>query len=149
MLHVALAVLHLAIAAPLAAQAPACQAITNADVAPVVGTAAAKSTPRGCSWRVDATHFVVVLDNTPRNAAMPVDAMFGASRQAAAQNGKVTDEPGLGDAAYLAVASSGLAALQVKKGGRLLQVQVLNGGAPSASTLVLLRKLAAKAVAAM
>jgi len=132
----------------LLAQSPACTAIDSKDVAPIVGTATMKANGTGCSWRADANHFVVVLDNTPKSKAMPVEAMFGAAKNAASQSGTVTDEKGLGDRAFLSIASSGLAVLQMMKGDHLLQVQLSDGTAhPSAANLALMRAIAAKAIA--
>jgi hypothetical protein len=130
------------------AQSPACAAIAASDVAPIVGAAPMKTTAAGCSWNGGKDHYIMILDNTPRMAGMPVDAMFNAARGAASQNGTVTDESGLGDKAFLAVSSSGVAALQMLKKGRLLQVQMWDGSAPSAANLKLLRAIAAKAIAA-
>jgi hypothetical protein len=132
----------------LPAQGAPCDAVSASDVAPIVGSAAMKASPRGCSWKSDNDHWVMILDNTPRSTSMPVPAMFDAAKAAAARDGKVADEPGLGDKAFLAISSSGVAALQVLKGGRLLQVQASTGAAPSEATLALLRKIAARAVAA-
>lgn len=105
-------------AVALPAQGAPCDAVSAGDVAPIVGSAAMKASPKGCSWTGDKEHWVMILDNTPRSTAMPVPAMFNAAKTAAARNGTVTDEPGLGDKAFLAISSSGVAALQVLKGDR-------------------------------
>jgi hypothetical protein len=123
--------------------------VSTGDVAPIVGSAAMKASPRGCSWKSDKGHWVMILDNTPRSTSMPAPTMFDAAKSGAARDGTVTDEPGLGDKAFLAISSSGVAALQVLKGNRLLQVQAWTGAAPSQATLALVRKIAARAVAAL
>ena len=74
---------------------------------------------------------------------------FMGARQGAARNGenKVTDEAGMGDKAFAALTSFGVAMVVLKQ-GRLLQMQYYIGGEGTAKDLDALRPVADKAVAA-
>jgi hypothetical protein len=134
-------------AANLRAQsAAACAAISESDLAPFVGSAPMESSPGGCSWNADKNHFLQILDNSPKTR--DVAAVFNMTRAATSKNQTVTDESGLGDKAFLSIATSGLATFQILKKDRFLQVQMWVGAQPSVANLTLLRVIAAKAIAA-
>ena len=130
------------------AQTSACSAISADDVSPIVGGAASKASPLGCSWRGIEEHYVMVFDNTPHSKLMAVSAMYLQARKAAEQIGTVNDESGLGDKAFLAVATTtGVTSVLMLKGERLLQVQLWTGDLPTSGNLDLIRKIAKKAIA--
>ena len=90
----------------------------------------------------------MVFDNTPHSKLMAVSAMYLQARKAAEQIGTVNDESGLGDKAFLAVATTtGVTSVLMLKGERLLQVQLWTGDLPTSGNLDLIRKIAKKAIA--
>ena len=134
---------------PLRAQADACSMLKPADLTPLLGaTPAATPNPSSCLWKAgDGTR---KLSLSKMKATGPSAEMaFMGARQGASRGGegKVTDETGIGDKAFAALTSFGVAFVVLKQ-GRVMQLQYYTGGEGTAKDVDALRPVAKKAVAA-
>ena len=133
---------------PVRAQAgDGCSLIKAADVGTLLGgTAVAKPLGTGCSWTSGGKKLLLIKMKVSGPAAQMA---FSGARNAAAKGGtvKVADESGMGDKAFSALPSFGVA-LIVMKSGRLFQLQYWTGGTGTASDIAALRPVAKKAAAA-
>ena len=136
---------------PLFAATNACSLVKAADVTALFGGAATqKPTPGGtsCSWiGADGKHKLAVLEYRNR-PGVPADMMYmGARKNAEGEDGKATDEAGIGDRAFSLPVSFGVVFISMKA-GRVIQLQYYTGGHGTAKDVAALRPIVRKAVAA-
>ena len=133
---------------PASAQAgDGCSLLKPADVTILLGgTAVAKVVGTGCKWTAGSKKLYLIKMKVSGPAAQMA---FAGARNASAEGGKVkvADENGLGDKAFSALPSFGVAVI-VMKTGRIFQLQYWTGAAGTASDLAALRPVAKKAAAA-
>jgi hypothetical protein len=132
------------IAAP---NSDACALLKPSDLTTLLGgTPIAKPNMGNCSWSTSGSKRKLMA--IKYKAAGPgAEMAFAGMRNNVAKDGKVTDEAGIGDKAFAATASFGVALMMLKH-GRLLQLQYMTGAAGTAKDLGMLRPVAKKAVAA-
>jgi hypothetical protein len=136
---------------PLPAQTDACALVKAGDVAALLGgTPTSKASPEGrsCTWVGAVAGRKLIVLTYKNSGAMGETAFMGARRGAeAGENGKVSDEAGLGDKAFSSETSFG-AVFVVLKQGRLLQLQYWTGSQGTSQDVAALRPVVQKAVAA-
>ena len=124
-----------------------CSLLKPADVTILLGgTAVAKPLGTGCKWTAGSKKLLLMKTKASGPAAQMA---FAGARNAAGKGGtvKVADESGMGDKAFSALPSFGVAVV-VMKTGRIFQLQYWTGGTGTASDLAALRPVAKKAAAA-
>jgi len=134
----------LAIAAP---NFDACALLKPSDLATLLGgTPIAKPSMGSCSWAASGSKRQ--LTAIKYKAAGPgAEMAFAGMRKNVSRDGKVTDEAGIGDKAFAATTSFGVALMTLKH-GQLLQLQFMTGAAGTAKDVEALRSVAKKAIAA-
>jgi len=124
-----------------------CSLLKPADVTILLGsTPVAKALGTGCSWTAGGKKLLLMKTKASGPAAQMA---FAGARNAASKGGtvKVADEAGMGDKAFSALPSFGVA-IVVMKTGRIFQLQYWTGADGTASDLAALRPVAKKAAAA-
>ena len=124
-----------------------CSLLKPADLTGLLGgPAVAKAVGTGCKWTAGSKKVYLIKMKVSGPAAQMA---FAGARNAASKGGtvKVADEAGMGDKAFSALPSFGVA-IVVMKTGRIFQLQYWTGGTGTASDLAALRPVAKKAAAA-
>ncbi len=145
----------LALGALLAAASPAradtlnCALLKPEEVTGLLGGPVVEKQAGGaCTWAATSSKKKVIASTMRATGAPALSAFAGARKNASRQgNGKVVDEPGLGDQAFTVQTDYGVALVAIKK-GRLLQLQYWSGAPGTPQDLEALRPVAHKVLVA-
>ena len=131
------------------AQVSTCRLVDSADVISLFGQSAdpkVHPVSGDCMWgAVGVDRRGLTMSISVRDTAI-TNVGYTRGHELAANNGPITDEPGLGDRAYSAVVSFG-AEITILTQGQIVQLRYANGVPGSAADVTRLRPVAANVVA--
>jgi hypothetical protein len=132
-----------------AAQVSTCRLVDSADVISLFGQSAdpkVHPVSGDCMWgAVGVDRRGLTMSISVRDTAI-TNVGYTRGHELAANNGPITDEPGLGDRGYSAVVSFG-AEITILTQGQIVQLRYANGAPGSAADVTRLRPVAANVVA--